>query len=931
MSGFLKIDSGDFKREASILDLTESAAPGNTANVGKYYASSSDHYPHYISNTGTNYDLTIDRRVDAGTASGQMAYWDGNSWNHTETSELCWYGASKYLGLGTATPSYAFEISSSSASGAASALAITKAYNSSMGPYIWFFKARGTVASKANIAASDSLMSIGTQAWINSGWVSGTYINSEVVSTHTTYFAADIIFESRNSSNVMAERMRITSTNRVGIGTAAPGGTLGLLDSNTYITRDGSNNLSFTDYITGTRTLAQLAAATPPGGSNTYVQFNNSNAFGGDSNFTWNNSSKYLALGITTALSRFHMAGTSAVASTLSIQEASASAVGPVIDFIKSRGTLTSSTAVQDGDALGEIRFIGHTGSAFSAGASMYAKASQTWTTGTHGTNLYWETTHEGETSPTLAMVLDYDGFLGIGTESPRSALFVQGTGDSTANYITVNRLYDDSSGPGFVLEKCRGSSTSLDAGDILGFVSAEGSTGNVSTYYSQAGIWFETTEGWDGSNRGARIGFHTTPAGSTTRAEVVTISDEGFLGVGDTDPAYALSILGTDLASASVYVTRYSADDSGPYVTLGKGRGTPGSPSAVLSGDYLGSYRAGGYYSGISFGGSIDFQATQNWGATARGSQVSFVLNPTDSATQGVKVKITGDGHVGIGPDVTPTSALYVEGNSAGGGCAQLIRGYADASAASCPLIYLYKARGTYPTPTACLDNDRLALYAGGGYDGSNWAINGFMAVYADGTWTTSSRMTRLEFYTGQSGETFARLKMTIYGNGEIWMPYVYADTATSPRAMYIQSNGKLGGISSTRRHKKNIKAMRDIDFLYDLRPVNFVFKKDAIQETQYGLIAEEVEKVNKDFVFYNEDKIAGVHYDRLISVLIKADQEQKKRGESMEKTIKSLTEKVTTLQNKLNKLSGKGTTNTKHKATAKYKADGKKRGTKC
>lgn len=53
----------------------------------------------------------------------------------------------------------------------------------------------------------------------------------------------------------------------------------------TRIFKDGSNNLSFTDAITGTKTLAELAAGGggTPGGSDTYVQFNDGGSFGGTS------------------------------------------------------------------------------------------------------------------------------------------------------------------------------------------------------------------------------------------------------------------------------------------------------------------------------------------------------------------------------------------------------------------------------------------------------------------------------------------------------------------------------------------------------------------------------------------------------------------------------------------------------------------------
>ena len=47
------------------------------------------------------------------------------------------------------------------------------------------------------------------------------------------------------------------------------------------------------------------------------------------------------------------------------------------------------------------------------------------------------------------------------------------------------------------------------------------------------------------------------------------------------------------------------------------------------------------------------------------------------------------------------------------------------------------------------------------------------------------------------------------------------------------------------------------------------------------FGLIADEVEKVNKELVFYNEKdgikELAGVEYGKITAVLIKAIQELK------------------------------------------------------
>ncbi len=75
--------------------------------------------------------------------------------------------------------------------------------------------------------------------------------------------------------------------------------------------------------------------------------------------------------------------------------------------------------------------------------------------------------------------------------------------------------------------------------------------------------------------------------------------------------------------------------------------------------------------------------------------------------------------------------------------------------------------------------------------------------------------------------------------------------------RDVYVDSNGKIGYVSLhlARRYKNNIVAMENIDWVYNLRPVNYTYKNDLDNLRQYGLIAEEVEKINKALISYNED----------------------------------------------------------------------------
>ena len=109
------------------------------------------------------------------------------------------------------------------------------------------------------------------------------------------------------------------------------------------------------------------------------------------------------------------------------------------------------------------------------------------------------------------------------------------------------------------------------------------------------------------------------------------------------------------------------------------------------------------------------------------------------------------------------------------------------------------------------------------------------------------------------------------------------------SGRVMMVDSNGLVGYQSSTRESKTNINNLTDISFLYQLNPVSFnyrksegesnIFTNEYNQDLHYGLIADEVEKVNKELVFYNDKdgvkELAGVEYGKLTAVLIKAIQE--------------------------------------------------------
>jgi hypothetical protein len=120
---------------------------------------------------------------------------------------------------------------------------------------------------------------------------------------------------------------------------------------------------------------------------------------------------------------------------------------------------------------------------------------------------------------------------------------------------------------------------------------------------------------------------------------------------------------------------------------------------------------------------------------------------------------------------------------------------------------------------------------------------------------------------------------------NSILQSSYTYGNTVTSPRTVYVNSSGVFGGISSILASKTNIKKF-DTKWLFDLKPVQFNYrKKDESEqytdefdtELFYGLIAEETELINKEICTYNDEKLIGIEYSKLVPVLVKAIQELK------------------------------------------------------
>jgi len=96
----------------------------------------------------------------------------------------------------------------------------------------------------------------------------------------------------------------------------------------------------------------------------------------------------------------------------------------------------------------------------------------------------------------------------------------------------------------------------------------------------------------------------------------------------------------------------------------------------------------------------------------------------------------------------------------------------------------------------------------------------------------------------------------------------------AVAGPVVHISSSGQLGVPPSSARFKQNIKPMdKASEAIHALKPVTFRYKQEIDQEgiPQFGLVAEEVEKVNPDLVARDEKgKVYTVRYEAVNAMLL-------------------------------------------------------------
>ena len=128
---------------------------------------------------------------------------------------------------------------------------------------------------------------------------------------------------------------------------------------------------------------------------------------------------------------------------------------------------------------------------------------------------------------------------------------------------------------------------------------------------------------------------------------------------------------------------------------------------------------------------------------------------------------------------------------------------------------------------------------------------------------------------------------------NSSCYIGNIFGAGAISGDQVFITSAGKLGTVTipSAARFKEEIEPMNEAsDVIFALKPVTFRYKEefDPQRIPQFGLVAEEVEKVNPDLVKRDHDgKLQTVRYDAVNAMLLNEFLKEHRKVDEQDATI--------------------------------------------
>jgi hypothetical protein len=188
-----------------------------------------------------------------------------------------------------------------------------------------------------------------------------------------------------------------------------------------------------------------------------------------------------------------------------------------------------------------------------------------------------------------------------------------------------------------------------------------------------------------------------------------------------------------------------------------------------------------------------------------------------------------------------------------------------------------------------------------GGNTTGNSNTALGYGAGFTN---TTGSANVALGAFAGEGVSTGFNVMCLGYGvvganvDNSTWISNVWGVTTQSGNTapVVVSDGGQLGVVASSERFKKDIACMKDASsVLLALRPVTFHYKSDAKDTPQFGLIAEEVAKVNPALVLRDQDgKPFTVRYDAVNAMLLNEFLKEHQKVEKLEAALGAVNKRL-------------------------------------
>jgi uncharacterized coiled-coil protein SlyX len=299
----------------------------------------------------------------------------------------------------------------------------------------------------------------------------------------------------------------------------------------------------------------------------------------------------------------------------------------------------------------------------------------------------------------------------------------------------------------------------------------------------------------------------------------------------------------------------------------------TTGSDNTANGENALYFNTTGNYNTGTGF--QALNQNTTGSNNTATGYRALYTNSADNNTAYGYQALLsntTGDGNTAIGPSALLSNTVGTINTAIGVGALE------DNTTGS----------GNTTIGTSALLSNTTG--------GINTAI-GVLALYYNTTGYSNTALGRGAGFNVTTAHNVISIGSDVVGenvSNSCYIGSIFGQTSSGGAAVFINSGGKLGTVTSSRRFKEDIKPMNNAsDALLALKPVTFRYKKEIDPQgiPQFGLVAEEVEKVNPRLVVRDKDgKVNTVRYEAVNAMLLNEFLKEHKKVETQQATMRRL-----------------------------------------